>query len=171
MITTDSVAANVKVTGDIAAANPTTNIAFVLGPEDVKVEFVEVKSQKAPIQLHHIHFFGEMNTEMQTWYAKTFGAKMLPASPGAAFVQDELPGVVLNFTPSPTPPVGTTGRALDHIGFEIKDLEAFTKKLEAAGIKLDRPYTKVPQLGIAIAFIKDPWGTNIEMTEGLADVK
>jgi len=171
MITTDSVAANVKVTDDIAAANPTTNIAFVLGPEDVKVEFVEVKSQKAPIQLHHIHFFGEMNTEMQTWYAKTFGAKMLPANPGSAFVQDELPGVVLNFTPSPTPTVGTTGRALDHIGFEIKDLEAFTKKLEAAGIKLDRPYTKVPQLGIAIAFIKDPWGTNIEMTEGLADVK
>jgi predicted enzyme related to lactoylglutathione lyase len=36
MITTDSVAANVKVTDDIAAANPTTNIAFVLGPEDVQ---------------------------------------------------------------------------------------------------------------------------------------
>ena len=171
MITTDSVAANVKVTDDIAAASPTTNIAFALGPEDVKVEFVEVKSQKAPIQLHHIHFFGEMNTEMQAWYAKTFGAKILPANPGSAFVQDELPGVLLNFTPSPTPTAGTTGLSIDHIGFEIKDLEAFTKKLEAAGIKLDRPYTKVPQLGIAIAFIKDPWGTNIEMTEGLAAVK
>jgi predicted enzyme related to lactoylglutathione lyase len=171
MITNDSVAANVKVTDDIAAASPTTNIAFALGPEDVKVELVEVKSQKAPIQLHHIHFFGEMNTEMQAWYAKTFGAKMLPANAGAAFAQDQLPGVFLNFTPSPTPTVGTTGRALDHIGFEIKNLEAFTKKLEAEGIKLDRPYTKVPQLGIAIAFIKDPWGTNIEMTEGLADVK
>ena len=171
MITTDSVAANVKVTDDIAAASPTTNIAFALGPEDVKVEFVEVKSQKVPIQLHHIHFFGQMNTEMQAWYAKTFGAKLIPANAGSAFVQDELPGVFLNFTPSPAPTVGTTGRAIDHIGFEIKNLEAFTKKLEAQGIKLDRPYTKVPQLGIAIAFIKDPWGTNIEMTEGLADVK
>ncbi len=171
MITTDSVAANVKVIDDIAAASPTTNIAFALGPEDVKVEFVEVKSQKAPIQLHHIHFFGQMNTEMQAWYAKTFGAKLVPANPGAAFVQDELPGLFLNFTPSPTATVGTTGRAIDHIGFEIKNLEAFTKKLEAEGIKLDRPYTKVPQLGIAIAFIKDPWGTNIEMTEGLADIK
>jgi predicted enzyme related to lactoylglutathione lyase len=171
MITTDSVAANVKVTDDIASASPTTNIAFALGPEDVKVEFVEVKSQKVPIQLHHIHFFGQMNTEMQAWYGKTFGAKVLAANPGAAFVQDELPGVFLNFTPSPTPTVGTTGRSIDHIGFEIKNLEAFTKKLEAEGIKLDRPYTKVPQLGIAIAFIKDPWGTNIEMTEGLSDIK
>ena len=171
MITTDSVAATVKVTDDIAAASPTTNIAFALGPEDTKVEFVEVKGQKAPIQLHHIHFFGQQNKEMQAWYAKTFGAKLLTPNPGSAFVQDQLPGVFLNFTPSPTPVVGTTGRALDHIGFEIKNLEAFTKQLEAQGIKLDRPYTKVPELGIAIAFIKDPWGTNIEMTEGLGNVK
>ena len=53
----------------------------------------------------------------------------------------------------------------------MRNLEAFTKQLEAQGIKLDRPYTKIPQLGIAIAFIKDPWGTNIEMTEGLDGVK
>ena len=171
MITTDSVAPTVKVTDDVAAASPTTNIAFVLGPEQTKVEFVEVKDQQRPIQLHHIHFFGEKNTDMQAWYAKTFGAKPLPQNPGSAFVQDQLPGVFLNFTPSPTATVGTTGRAIDHIGFEIKNLEAFTKKLEADGIKLDRPYTKVPQLGIAIAFIKDPWGTNIEITEGLGAVK
>jgi catechol 2,3-dioxygenase-like lactoylglutathione lyase family enzyme len=171
MITTESVAANVKVTDDIAAASPTTNIAYALGPEDTKVEFVEVKGQTAPIQLHHVHFFGQQNAEMQAWYAKTFGAKPRPANPAQAFVIDDLPGVALNFSPSPTPTVGTTGRALDHIGFEVKNLEAFTKKLEADGIKLDRPYTKVPALGIAIAFIKDPWGTNIEMTEGLAAFK
>jgi len=171
MITSDSVAANVKVTDDIAAQSPTTNLAFALGPEDVKVEFVEVKSQTIPIQLNHIHFFGQMNTEMQAWYAKTFGAKLLPPNPRSTFVQDQLPGVFLNFTPSTEPTVGTTGRAIDHIGFEVKNLEAFTKKLEDDGIKLDRPYTKVPQLGIAIAFIKDPWGTNIELTEGLADIK
>jgi catechol 2,3-dioxygenase-like lactoylglutathione lyase family enzyme len=171
MITTESVAANVKVTDDIAAASPTTNIAYALGPEDTKVEFVEVKTQQAPIQLHHVHFFGQQNAEMQAWYAKTFGAKPRPANPAQAFVVDDLPGVALNFSPSPTPTVGTTGRALDHIGFEIKNLEAFTKKLEADGIKLDRPYTKVAALGIAIAFIKDPWGTNIEMTEGLDAIK
>jgi predicted enzyme related to lactoylglutathione lyase len=171
MITSEQVAANVKVTDDIATANATTRVAFALGPEDVKIELVEVKSQSVPAQLNHIHFFGQMNRDMQAWYAKTFGATMMPPNPASRFVQDRLPGVALNFTPSPTPTVGTTGRAIDHIGFEIKNLEAFTKKLEAQGIKLDRPYTKVPQLGIAIAFMKDPWGTNIEMTEGLADIK
>lgn len=169
MITSDSVAATVKVTDDIAAASPTTNIAFALGPEDVKVELVEVTTQQAPIQLHHVHFFGERNTEMQAWYAKTFGAAA-QAVPGQAFVTAQLPGVTLSFSPSQTPTVATQGRALDHIGFEVKNLEAFTKKLEADGIPLTVTYRTVPALGIAIAFIKDPWGTNIELTEGLAAI-
>jgi catechol 2,3-dioxygenase-like lactoylglutathione lyase family enzyme len=170
MITSDSVAATVKVTDDIAAASPTTNIAFVLGPEDIKVELVEVKAQQAPIQLHHVHFFGQRQAEMQAWYAKTFGAAVQPANPNQVFVTAQLPGVTLSFSPSQTPTVATTGRALDHIGFEVKNLEAFTKKLEADGIPLTVSYRTVPALNIAIAFIQDPWGTNIELTEGLASV-
>src|SRR5690606_8911881 len=116
------------ITDDIAAASPTTNIAFVLGPEDVKVELVEVKAQALPIQLHHVHFFGERHTEMQAWYAKTLGAAPQPQAPGQVFVTDQLPGVTLSFSPSQTPTVGTEGRALDHIGFEVENLEAFTQK-------------------------------------------
>jgi catechol 2,3-dioxygenase-like lactoylglutathione lyase family enzyme len=170
MITRDSVAATVNVVDDIAAASPTTNIAFVLAPENVKVELVEVKAQAAPIQLHHVHFFGERNAEMQAWYAKTFGAAAAQQVPGQAFMTAQLPGVTLSFSPSQTPTVGTTGRALDHIGFEIKGLEAFTKKLEADGIPLTVTYRTIPALDVAIAFIQDPWGTNIELTEGLAAI-
>src|SRR5262245_43616843 len=170
MITSDSVAATVKITDDIAAASPTTNIAFALGPEDVKVELVEVKTQQAPIQLHHVHFFGEKPAEMQAWYAKVFGAAVQPQGAGQVFVTANLPGVTLSFSPSTAPTVPTQGRALDHIGFEVKNLEAFTKKLEAEGIPLTVTYRKVDALGIAIAFIKDPWGTNIELTEGLARI-
>src|SRR5437667_8531980 len=93
MITAESVAATVKVTDDIAANSPTTNIAFVLGPEDTKVELVEVKTQKAPIQLHHIHFFTQENQEMRAWYEKTFGAADVTPAPGAAFLSARLPGV------------------------------------------------------------------------------
>jgi predicted enzyme related to lactoylglutathione lyase len=53
---------------------------------------------------------------------------------------------------------------LDHIGFDVKDLQAFIKTLEANGIKLDRPYTKTDNGG-ALAFITDPWGTYIELNE------
>jgi len=133
----------------------------------VKVEFVQVPAQTVPITLHHVHFFLPQNTEMRDWYAKVFGAK---PREGANFPSADLPGVALNFTKSPDPVVGTQGRALDHIGFEVKNLEEFTKKLEGMGIKLERPYTKVAALNIAIAFIKDPWGTYIELTEGLDKV-
>jgi len=169
MITKTEAAADREVKDDIAGpAQPGgASIAFALAPDDVKVELVENKQQAIPITLHHVHFFNPKNTDMQAWYVKTFGAK---SRTGGAFPAADLPGVALNFSPSPTPVIATQGRALDHIGFEVKNLEAFCKKLEADGIKLAVPYRKVPALGIAIAFITDPWGTYIEMTEGLDKV-
>ena len=167
MITATEVAAGREVKDDIAgpAAPGGASIAYAMGPDEVKVEFVEVKAQTLPIALHHIHFFGQKNAEMQAWYAKVFGAKL--GNPGGAFLSATLPGVTLNFSPSTDPVVGTTGRGLDHIGFEIKNLEAFTKKLGADGIKLTVPYRQVPALNIGLAFITDPWGTYIELNEGL----
>ena len=166
MITTTEAAADRVVKDDIAGpAQPGgLSIAFALAPDGVKVELVENRQQAIPITLHHVHFFNPRNTEMHAWYLKTFGAK---SRTGGAFPAADLPGVALNFSPSADPVVGTQGRALDHIGFEVKNLEEFCKKLEADGVKLAVPYRKVPALGIAIAFFTDPWGTYIELTEGL----
>lgn len=162
-----------QVKDDIAAPLQPggASIAFALGPDDAKVELVEARQQTVPVQLHHIHFFAQQNTEMQAWYGKVFGAKPRRPAAGAAFVSSDFPGVALNFTPSPTPVVGTQGRAVDHVGFEVQNLDAFVKKLEADGIKLERPYTKVAALDIAIAFVRDPWGTYIELTDGLVKVR
>ena len=169
MITATEVAADREVKDDIAgpAQAGGTSIAFALAPDGVKVELVENRQQAIPITLHHVHFFNPGNAEMQAWYVKTFGAR---SRLGGAFPAADLPGVALNFSPSTDPVVGTQGRALDHIGFEVKNLEAFCKKLEADGVKLAVPYRTVPALGIAVAFITDPWGTYIEMTEGLDKV-
>jgi hypothetical protein len=38
---------------------------------------------------------------------------------------------------------------LDHIGFDVKDLPAFIKKIEAEGVKLDEPYRKIMGSGAA----------------------
>jgi hypothetical protein len=61
----------------------------------------------------------------------------------------------------------TKGRALDHIGFELKNLDAFCKELEAKGVKFDQPYSKTRHRSFASAELTDPWGTSIELTEGL----
>jgi len=76
----------------------------------------------------------------------------------------DIPGVQMRFAKTATPADPTKGRVLDHIGFDVKDLQGFIKKLEAAGIKMDRPYTPTDNGG-ALAFITDPWGTSIELNE------
>jgi catechol 2,3-dioxygenase-like lactoylglutathione lyase family enzyme len=158
-----------SIDGDVAVTSAGSSVIFVMGPDDVKVEIVEVKSQTVPIALHHVHFFVPQNAEMQAWYAKVFGATPRPGS--GQVVSASLPGVTLNFSKS-TEPVGpTTGRAIDHIGFEVKNLEAFTKKLEAEGIPIKVSYRQVPKTDMFIAFISDPWGTQIELSEGLAAIK
>jgi len=49
----------------------------------------------------------------------------------------------------------------------VKNLEAFCKKLAAAGVTFDLTYRELPQLGgLKIAYVLDPEGTRIELTEG-----
>ncbi len=145
-------------------ANPNGHQIMITGPDQLRVELTEDAAMSTPVANHHIHFYTLPVLETQAWYAKTFGAK-----PGrrAIFDAADLPGVNLTFSKAETKLASTKGRALDHIGFEIKNLEAFCKGLEAEGVKFDVPYRKVPALGIAIAFFTDPWGTYIELTEGL----
>ena len=170
MVTREESPSEWPVNNDITR-NPTgtgRSIAFVMGPDDLKVELLEIKDQKAPAALQHVHFFVQQTEEMQAWYIKVFGAKA--GAPGGRFLSAALPGVTLNFQSSPAPVVGTQGRVVDHVGFEIDNLPEFLKKLEAMGIKAAN-VRQVPDLGTSIAFITDPWGTYIELTEGLDKIE
>jgi predicted enzyme related to lactoylglutathione lyase len=172
MVTAGEAPPNIPVKDDIGiveGGGPVTGIAYAMAPDDVKVELVEMKGQSAPVASHHVHFMGPQK-EMHEWYMKTFGAAAGTSANPAAFISATLPGLGMNFSPAQGAVAGTQGRALDHIGFEVENLEAFTKKLEAQGVKLAVPYRQVPALGIAIAFVTDPWGTSIELTEGLDQV-
>ena len=136
--------------------------AFVTTPDGLRIEILEDKSQRFPIQHEHVHFFlpEDALTQSQAWYAKHFGAKT--ATRNKSPVAD-IPGVQLRFAKVDKPQVKTMGTVLDHIGFDVKDLKAFIAKLEAAGIKMNRPFT--PRPGGGLAFITDPWGTSIELNE------
>ena len=84
-----------------------------------------------------------------------------------AFPAAMFPAGEADFLKAPAPQAPTKGRALDHIGFEVKNLEAFCKKLEAAGVQFDLTYREMPALGgLKIAYVLDPEGTRIELTEG-----
>jgi catechol 2,3-dioxygenase-like lactoylglutathione lyase family enzyme len=146
--------------------------SYLVGPDGVKVELVTNDAPNAPpIMHHHVHFVNKQFVEMQQWYIKALNATLRPGQTDF-FIGADLPGVgyMLNFfswLPNQAL-VGTKGRAIDHIGFEVKDLPAFLQTLPAKGITLTEPYRKRPELGnIGSAFVTDPWGTSIELTEGL----
>jgi catechol 2,3-dioxygenase-like lactoylglutathione lyase family enzyme len=156
---------------------------YIYSPDGVKIEIIQRTTLAIPIQFDQIHFFvadpgpneGSGWSELQRWYAKEFGVKIDRAeltspAPGnlasAPMAQSILSGVNFRFSKQESKAVGTKGRALDHIGFEIKNLAAFCKKLEADGIKFDTPYS-VREGGLGLAFIADPMGTRIELNEGL----
>jgi catechol 2,3-dioxygenase-like lactoylglutathione lyase family enzyme len=170
IVTRAELPAQWEVKDDIGLVPDTkASVAFVMAPDETKVEFVEVKTMKGRIALHHVHFAAPDVTAMRDWYVKTFGAK--PGMRGS-FVAADLPGVNLTFSPAPAPVVGTRGRTLDHIGFEIRNLESFVRTSESSGAKVDRAYTKAAQYGdLGISFLTDPWGTYIELNEGLTAVK
>ena len=168
MITETELPNSYTVIDGIGKREGGNTIAYVQGPDDIKVELIENKANSQSIQLHHIHWAAADGDAMRAWYSDIF-----LAAPGSRIGQPaaDLPGINLTFAPDSTELAPTRGRVLDHIGFEIKDLESFCRLLEAKGIVFDVPYREVPSLGIAVAFFTDPWGTYIELTEGLNKIK
>ena len=165
-------AANVKTAGIPGGGR---RQVLIFSPDNLVFEIGEDKSISTPIARAHIHAFAPESFpkghehqvpafDMFRWYSRTFGAKLGDGAGPAP----ELPGMRMRVSITPLPTVPTKGRALDHLGFEVKNLEAFSKKLEASGVKFTQPYSKTRHADYASAELVDPWGVSIELTEGLS---
>jgi len=151
------------------AGNP--NQGYVHGPDGIRVEFFGDPSLPTTVSMNHIHFYPMDIPAMQAWYAKVFGGvpgkRQRQSSPGLIDC-DDIPGSNLSFSQGKTALVPTKGRSLDHIGFDVKNLEAFVARLDAQGIKLDEAMRLAPNGTTKVAYLTDPWGTRIELTQNLA---
>ena len=137
--------------------------AYVETPDGVRIEILEDKTQSMPIRHEHVHLSVPKAEvpKAQAWYAKTFGGKA--GTRNDAPVVD-IPGAQFRFAAADAQQAKTRGRVLDHIGFDVKDHQAFVRKIVAEGITLDEPVRKSPS-GSTITYITDPWGTRIEIIE------
>ena len=147
----DETATNVGFTADDGGSNP--------------VAERHNRPIAGPIVSHHIHLYVPAGAEPEAkqWYARLFGG-----TPGVRWRYDavDLPGININFSGATERRTPTRGHVLDHIGFEVDDLQVFCERLEADGVELDEPCAPDPS-GVASAILTDPWGTRIELTEGL----
>lgn len=144
--------------------------AFVYAPGPARIEILEDTSIANPIQFYRVHVVTPSPKDAQAWYVKAFGG-----TPTRVGDLDALafPGGMMTFGLAKGPVQPTRGHRLDHWGFEIRNLEAFMKNLEASGIAIDRPYRlrRPGEQRLALGYVLDPWGTAIEMTENLAPDK
>jgi catechol 2,3-dioxygenase-like lactoylglutathione lyase family enzyme len=161
-------AANVEIE---PTENP--NEVYVKGPDGIRVEVYGEPSLPTPVSMNHIHYAANDIPGIKAWYVKAFGANpgrrpcVACLSRPTMIEAGDMPGVNLSFGGSRTPTVGTKGRSLDHIGFDVENLEEFVKGLEARGIKIEGAIRQVPNSKVKVAFLTDPYGTYIELTEGL----
>jgi catechol 2,3-dioxygenase-like lactoylglutathione lyase family enzyme len=153
------------------AAGATATQAFVMSPDMVKVQLIEDKTLATAIAHDEILMKVPSAVEASAWYAKWFGAKVVKQ--GTSTIA-QIPGMNIRFAETKDPAAGTQGRAIDHIGFEVKNLEGLARQLTDAGVKVGRAYAAAPATLAplkSIMFITDPWGTYIELNEGFSDVK
>jgi catechol 2,3-dioxygenase-like lactoylglutathione lyase family enzyme len=143
--------------------------AYLMGPDSVRIELQEDPTQEQDVIAYHIHFFTPEFQSLLQWYVDTFGLE--PFQRGTIATTANAPGMNLSFGNSQggQPRAATRGRAIDHIGFEVENLDAFAAALQAKGITFDVAPREVASIGLKIAFLTDPSGVYIELTEGFDD--
>jgi catechol 2,3-dioxygenase-like lactoylglutathione lyase family enzyme len=141
---------------------------YLLSPDKIKVRITEDRSLAVPISADVIKMVVPNVAEAQAWYAKNLGAELVKH--GNEMVAN-IPGSSIIFEQAKGSVAPTKGRAFDRIGLEVVGLEAFAKKLEDAGVKFENPYRKAAAMNAAFAVFQDPFGTLIELSEGLSAVK
>jgi len=162
--------AKLEAAGTKPIAGATATQAFVLAPNSVKVQLVEDTALATPIASYEMLMKVSSVAEASAWYEKWFGARIVKQ--GQSTVA-EIPGMNIRFSETKDPVSGTQGRAINHIGLEVKNLEALMKKMTDGGVMVNRPYAAAPATIAplkSLGFITDPWGTYIELNEGFSEI-
>lgn len=146
----------------------TATQVYLMSPDKIKIRVREEKSLASAIQADTVKMVVPNVAEAQAWYAKNFGAAMIRHN--GEKVAD-IPGSYILFEQAKGAVAPSKGRAFDRIGLEVAGLEAFSKKLEAAGVKFDSPYRYTATMKAGFAVFVDPFGTQIELSEGLTQFK
>ena len=139
-------------------------VSSVMSPENERIELFENTATNLTFTQEGSARDAAAAGQAKAWYARVFGGV-----PGkrAQYDATDVPGINLNFSAAPRAVVPTKGRMLDHIGFEVVKLKAFCQRLESLGVMFDEHYAEGRD-GVGRALLTDPWGTSIELTEGLA---
>lgn len=156
-------AAGLKVGSMFLGAEGQLN-AYITLPDGVEVEMQEDQGLQEEITGYHVHWFVDNAADILRWYVDMFDLEIRPR--GRITTTTNVPGMNFSFGGNNSGRQSTKGAAIDHIGFEIDNLEDFCLELESKGVVFDVPYQELSSLGLKSAFFTDPSGVYVELTEG-----
>ena len=140
----------------------------LLGPDDVQVRIIEDSKLTAPVAADGLIMNVANAAEVSAWYAKWFGAKV---SRSGRDTIGEIPGARIVFRETKEAIAPTRGHSVGLLGFEVKDLQDFVKRYQESGAKLDGNVATSATAHLSVVQLTDPWGTSIEVSQGLNAVK
>ena len=139
--------------------------AALLLPGGVRLELVEDPSLPTRVAMDHVHFAAPRPARLRAWYADLFD---LPPQPdGTAEATAYVPGATLIFREAAAERAPTDGTAIDHIGFEVEDFDAFVNRLQDQGIAVVFGPKYIERLDLWVVFFIDPSGALVEVSDGL----
>ena len=139
--------------------------AYITMPSGARLALEEAPDLQVKAEMDHVHFFTPEPGELSSWYGDLFGATLqdhLTAETTAT-----LPGSRLRFSYTDEGRAPTDSTAIDHIGFEVADMNAFAEMLRARGVEFVFGPLYIESLGLWVAFFPDPSGVLVEISEGL----
>lgn len=136
--------------------------AFLTLPDGATLELEEDTTLSVTAAMDHVHFVTPEHGGLPAWYANLFGA--VPSDDTTAA---DVPGATLRFSEADVERAPTEYTAVDHIGFEVEDMDAFVRLLQGEGIELVFGPHYIEDLDLWVAFFFDPSGVLVEVSEGL----
>ena len=132
---------------------------FMTDPWGVKIEILNDPQRRG---FHHVHLRSMDPAASLAWYKQRFGGDAAKFRGADALKYGDVLVLVDKTATAPAPSVG---RALDHVGWRVTDLDKTLADLK--GIKVLQGVTNL-QLAtgpVRYSFVEDPSGTKIELVQ------
>lgn len=165
----------------------TAHYMYFYGPDD---ELIEIYTGDKSHRFNHLHFFVADVNVTTAWLADTLGVEVrrrnVPRPDGSnpglmggiwmnALQLDNVSIVIFGKPEGENAgwwPEGlqdgaepTKGRAIDHLAFSYRDIEAQFKRIKAAGVEIVEPIKKSKEFGHRSFFVLAPDGILVEIVE------
>jgi catechol 2,3-dioxygenase-like lactoylglutathione lyase family enzyme len=138
--------------------------AYITMPNGTRVELTGDSSLGGSSEMHHVHFYAPDHEALLSWWVDILdGARR---TRGTIETTMDVPGANLSFGQADDV-APTQGTAVDHVGFEVEDIHAFSELLRSKDVEFQLEPFHVESLDIWVGFFVDPAGARIEISEGL----